>query len=103
MKLTKIYSEDCDVCAALGRVAEPQAIDRGWSYEELALSDVATNPSPIRDYVSAHHLDEEGMVSIPIYIFSEDSGEVLSSGVVSDEAELAGVFFTFDIVDNSRG
>lgn len=103
MKLTKVYSLDCDVCTKLGRIAEPQAIDRGWSYEEVELSEVAKNPSPLKDYIIQNHLDDEGMVSIPIYLFSTDQGEILSSGVVLDETQIGGIMFTFDIVDTSRG
>jgi len=103
MKLTKVYSPDCDVCTKLGRIAEPQAIDRGWSYEEVALGDVARNPSPLRDYISKNHLDDEGMVDLPIYVFFNDRGQILSSGVVIDEEQMGGLMFTFDIVDTSRG
>ena len=103
MKITKVYSPDCDICAKLGRIAEPQAIDRGWSYGEIELSDVARNPSVLRDYVSENHLDDEGMVDLPIYVFSKDEGQILSSGVVTDEEQMGGLMFTFDIVDTSRG
>lgn len=103
MKITKVYSPDCDVCTKLGRIAEPQAIDRGWSYDEIELGDVARNPSVLKDYVVKHHLDDEGMVDLPIYIFSNDEGQILSSGIVIDEEQMGGLMFTFDIVDTSRG
>lgn len=103
MKITKVYSPDCDVCTKLGRIAEPQAIDRGWEYEEVELGVVAINPSPRKNYLIKHHVDEDGMVDLPIYLFSNDQGQILSSGVVVDEEQMGGLMFTFDIVDTSRG
>lgn len=103
MEITKVYSPDCDICTKLGRIAEPQAIDRGWTYAEILLGDVAINPSTKRDYIVKNHLDDEGMVDLPIYLFSDDQGQILSSGVVIDEEQMGGLMFTFDMVDTSRG
>ena len=97
MKITKVYSPDCGICAQLGRLAEPQAIDRNWEYEELDLGDLALNPSPMRDYFSEHHVDNEGMVDLPVYVLSSTHGEILFSGVVQDEEQLSGLFFACDV------
>jgi len=89
MQLTKIYADDCHVCQQLGDKAKALAEEAGFAYGEVELSVLASNPSPIRDYVSSYHLDKDGMVDIPIYVITTPQGLIQGSSVVKTLDEVA--------------
>ena len=88
MKLTKIHADDCEVCLTLGDSAKGVATENGFDYDEIELDYLANNPSPIRDYVVGFHLDEQGMVEVPIYIITTDGGDIQGSSVVKKLEEV---------------
>tara|TARA_R110001592_G_scaffold87890_2_gene259261 strand:+ start:1325 stop:1639 length:315 start_codon:yes stop_codon:yes gene_type:complete len=88
MKLTKIHAEDCEVCLTLGDSAKGIANTIGFDYDEIELDYLANNPSQIRDYVVGYHLDEQGMVEVPIYIITTSEGDIQGSSVVKDIKEV---------------
>lgn len=88
MKLTKIHAEDCEVCLTLGDSAKGIANTVGFDYDEIELDYLANNPSQIRDYVVGYHLDEQGMVEVPIYIITTSEGDIQGSSVVKDIKEV---------------
>lgn len=87
MELTKIYDKTCDICQMLAGIDEQVAEDNDMFFRQITLEECAKNPSPIRDYVVAHHV-VDGDIDIPIYLISSQQGEVLSSGLIKTVSEL---------------
>ena len=86
MELTKIYDKTCDICQMLAGIDEQVAEDNDVLQANNTRG-VCKNPSPIRDYVVAHHV-VDGDIDIPIYLISSQQGEVLSSGLIKTVSEL---------------
>ncbi len=79
MKLCKIYTDDCEVCAKLGDSAKALANEYGFEYFDIELAELAANPTPITQYVVNYHIDEERMVDIPIYLLVSDQVKIQGS------------------------
>lgn len=89
MRLTKIFSDDCDICRALGSSAQSVAEDNGFEYDEVELGTLARNPSNLKNYVVGYHVDEDGMIDLPIYVITTARGEIQGSSVVKELKEVA--------------
>ena len=89
MKLTKIYSDDCHVCASLGTKAIPLAKAQGWEYEAVALEELANTPGSLRDYVISYHVSGvDGMIDLPVYLITTPEGLIQGSSVVENLDEV---------------
>ena len=102
MKLTKIHADDCEVCLSLGDSAKGVASDNGFEYDEIELDYLANNPSPIRDYVVGYHLDEQGMVEVPIYIITTPEGNIQGSSVVKKLDEVVNLIGAWQKWESSQ-
>lgn len=102
IKLTKVYATDCKVCETLGDGAKALAEEAGFEYQEVELSDLARDSSPIRDYVSHYYVDKEGMVEIPIYLLSTDQGKIQGSSVVKTLEEVANLIAAWQKWESSQ-
>ena len=90
MKLTKIYSNDCDVCNAIADSAKALADDCGFEYDSIDLKTLAHFQSPLRDYVIHYYVTpNDGMIDLPIFTISTDQGSIQGSSVVRDLEEVA--------------
>ena len=96
MKLIKIYSDDCKVCRSIGDSARPLADEAGFVYEQVSLEDLASTPSPLRDYAINYHVSGvDGMIDLPIYVIQTDKGEVQGSGVVETLEEVSNLIYSW--------
>ena len=97
MKLTKIHSDDCEVCMSLGDSASALAEENGFQYDKVDLSDLAQNNSPLRDYVVGVYVTpNDGMVDLPIYVLTTETGEIQGSSVVSTLKEVENLIFAWN-------
>ena len=97
MKLTKIHSDDCDVCMSIGSQAKPLAVENGFEYEEIQLEHFASSISPLRDYVIDYYVTpNNGMIDLPIYLISTDKGEIQASSIVQDLKEVSNLIFSWN-------
>lgn len=71
----------------LAGIDEQVAEDNDMFFRQMTIEQVATNPSPIRDYVVDHHV-VDGDIDVPIYLISTQQGQVLSSGLIKTIEEL---------------
>ena len=89
MKLTKIYSDDCHVCAELGTKAIPLATASGFEYGAVSVEELAATPSDLRDYVVNYHVNGvDGMIDLPVYVISTPQGNIQGSSVVQNLDEV---------------
>ena len=97
MKLTKIHSDSCDICVALGSKAKALADENGFEYEEIPLEFFASNISPMRDYVVNYHVSQaDGMIDLPLYIITTDKGEVQGSSAVESLKEVKNLIYSWN-------
>ena len=97
MKLTKIHSNDCEVCVSIGSQAKALADDNNFEYEEVQLEHFASDISPLRDYVIDYYVTpNDGMIDLPIYLISTDRGEIQASGIVKDLSEVSNLIFSWN-------
>ena len=97
MKLTKIHSNDCDVCVSLGSQAKLLADENHFEYEEIQLEYFASNVSPLRDYVIDYYVTpNNGMIDLPIYLISTDQGEIQGSSVVQNLEEVSNLIYSWN-------
>jgi len=97
MILTKIHSNDCDVCASIGSQAKVLADENGFEYEEIQLEFLASDISAMRDYVVDYYVTpNDGMIDLPIYLISTDLGEIQGSSVVKDLEEVSNLIFSWN-------
>ena len=90
MKLTKIHSNDCDVCKELGDKAKAVADDHDFQYEQVDVEVLARTLGPLRDYALRVHVAQDtGMIDLPIYVLTTEDGDIQGSSVVKtlDEVE----------------
>jgi len=103
MKLTKIHSDDCEVCMSLGDSASTLAKENGFQYDKVDLEDLAQTHSPLRDYVVGVYVTpNDGMVDLPIYVLTTDKGEIQGSSVVTTLKEVENLIFAWNKWANSQ-
>lgn len=85
----KVGADDCPICTAMGEFDKDVSQELGLSLWYIPLSDVGSHPS-IREYLLKTHVDENGLVDIPIYILRMDD-----SFVGSFEGEMDRAAFKF--------
>ena len=91
-----MYDKTCDVCSMLAGIDEEIADDNGMFFRQLTLEECAKNPSYIRDYVVNVYVNpNEGMIDIPIYIISNQLGQIQASGVIKTAEELTNLITSF--------
>ena len=96
MILTKIHSNDCDVCVSIGSRARALADENGFHYEEVQLEHFASSISPLRDYVIDYYVTpNNGMIDLPIYLISTDQGEIQGSSVVQNLEEVSNLIYSW--------
>ena len=97
-KLTKIYADDCEVCASLGDSAKDLAVENDLEYEEVELMALANQQSSLRDYVVHYHVnDETGMIDLPLYTITTDKGDTQGSSVVKELTEVANLISSWKL------
>ena len=90
MLLTKIHSNDCEVCRELGDKATTIADKYDFQYEQVDVEVLARTPGPLRDYaLKVHVAQDTGMIDLPIYVLTTGDGDIQGSSVVKtlDEVE----------------
>ena len=90
MLLTKIHSDDCDVCMELGDRAIAVAEKYDFQYEKVDVEVLARTLGPLRDYALRVHVAQDtGMIDLPIYVLTTEDGDIQGSSVVKtlDEVE----------------
>ena len=103
MKLIKIYSDDCHICASLGNKAKPVADEAGFDYDEIELGVLASNESALRDYVISYHVQGvDGMIDLPIYVISTEEGNIQGSAVVENLEEVSNLIFAWKTWESSQ-
>jgi hypothetical protein len=103
MNLIKIYDKDCAVCNMLSGIDEEIADDNGFFFRQITLDELAGTPSNLRDYVKGYHVDDNGMIGIPIYLIVTDQDQIQASGVVRTVEELTNLVKSFKTWEASRG
>ena len=102
MKLTKIHSDDCEVCVSLGDSASAVAEQNGFLYDKVDLSDLAQDHSSLRDYVVGVYVTpNDGMIDLPIYVLTTDKDEIQGSSVVTTLEEVENLIFAWKTWANS--
>ena len=103
MKLTKIHSDDCEVCMNLGDSASALAEQNGFQYDKVDLGYLAQNQSQLRDYVVGVYVaPNDGMVDLPIYVISTEDGNIQGSSIVSTLEEVENLIFAWKSWANSQ-
>tara|TARA_R110001592_G_scaffold350083_1_gene645836 strand:- start:180 stop:509 length:330 start_codon:yes stop_codon:yes gene_type:complete len=96
MKLTKIHSNDCEVCVSIGSQAKALADDNNFEYEEIQLEHFASDISPLRDYVIDYYVTpNDGMIDLPIYLISTDQGEIQGSSLIQDLEQVSNLIYSW--------
>ena len=89
MELLKIYDKTCEVCSLLSGIDEQMADDNGMFFRQMTIEEVASEQSPLRDYVVNVYVNpNEGMLDVPVYLVLTQQGDVQASGVVKSAEEL---------------
>ena len=88
MELVKIFDKTCDTCRMLAGIDEEIADDHGFFFRQLTLEEVAKDKTSLRGYVLGYHVDDEGMVDIPVYMLITPEGAIQASGVIHTVEEL---------------
>ena len=103
MELIKIYDKTCEVCSMLAGIDEEIADDNGMFFRQLTLEECAKNKSHIRDYVVDVYVNpNEGMIDIPIYLISNQLGQIQASGVIKTAQELTNLISSYQKWVTSR-
>ncbi len=102
MKLCKIHANDCEVCATLGSSAKTLADENKFGYFEIELSELALNDSSLTQYIINYHVDEEGMVDVPIYLILTEEYEIQGSAVVKTLEEVKNLIEAWKKWDASK-
>ena len=66
--LHKVYASDCEVCQALRDQDEKVAEEKGYKFNAIPLESMSGKTDNISQYVVNYHVDEDGMVDVPIYL-----------------------------------
>ena len=94
--LNKIYATDCEVCASLkDRDADLIKDREDYDFAEHDLETFGAQPSRLRDYVVNYHVDEEGMVELPVYAITEN-GRIQASTVAKDIEDVRALVTAWD-------
>lgn len=103
MILTKIHSDECDVCQSLGDSAKGVAEENGFTYEKVDLNILARSHSALRDYIVHYHVSGvDGMIDLPLYVISTDSGSIQGSSVVETLEEVANLIESWKQWESSQ-
>ena len=101
MKLLKISSSDCPVCASLAEIDVIIAREHGLDFECMDLEDFAATTGNVRDYVVSYHVNpNDGMIDIPIYVIA-DGDMAKASALIKDEDELNNLLYAWDLYNKS--
>lgn len=90
VQIVKIFDETCDVCKALTEQGDVGAVtSRGYALRVVEMNEVAAMPEddPFRGYIVNYHVDETGMIDLPIYAII-DGPMLQASGVIQNLDEL---------------
>ena len=102
-KLIKIHSADCAVCRANGDKAVRIAEKYELNYEVIEVSDLAANPSPLKDYVVNVYVEpNDGEIELPIFLVSTSVGHIQASGVVNSLEEVENLVASWKLWDTSK-
>ena len=103
MKLTKIHSDDCEVCRELGDKATLVADKYDFQYEQVDVEVLARTPGPLRDYaLQVHVAPDTGMIDLPIYVLTTEDGDIQGSSVVKTLDEVENLIFSWKSWANSQ-
>ena len=84
-KFTKVYASDCEVCQKLKDRDEQLVRSLGYDFEARSLESMSGATDRIAQYVVNYHVDEEGMVEVPIYLItSGPMNRIQASNVAKD-------------------
>ena len=102
-KLIKIHSADCAVCQTIGNKAVRIADKYELSYEVIELSELASTPSKIRDYVvNMYVTPNDGEIELPVFLVSTSDGRIQASGVVKDLEEVENLVKSWKLWDTLK-
>lgn len=102
MKLIKIHSFDCPICAEIGDKYVALAEREGWDHQTVELEQLAAVESDLRTYVVNYHLEGGGMVDIPIVVIETAEGEIQASSVVKNLTEIDNLIQSWKLWESSQ-
>ena len=102
MKLLKIATDDCPVCASLAEIDVAIAKEHGLDFECVDLEVFARTEGSVRDYVVNYHVvPNNGSIDIPVYVIC-DGDAAQASSVIRDEADLNNLLSAWDLYNKSK-
>ena len=102
-KLIKIHSSDCAICREIGNKAVKIADKYDLDYEVIELSELAANPSSLKEYVVSVYVEpNDGEIELPIFLVSTSKGYIQASGVVNSLEEVENLVASWKLWDTSK-
>ena len=97
-KLLKIYDETCEVCKEMSAVDKKIADENQMEFVTFSLEEIAamSGRSNIRGYVTHYHVDEEGMIDIPVYLILDEDDNIKGSSVAQSAGELENLILSWE-------
>ena len=86
-KLIKVYASDCEVCQSLKDRDQQLAEKSGYEFDAFALESMSGKTDNLSLYVINYHVDEEGMVEVPIYIITDGPTNRIQASTVAKDIE----------------
>lgn len=103
MKLLKVYADDCAICQALGDTPGQLATKHDFDYDTIELGDLASNPSPIRDYVVKVYVEpNDGNIDLPIFLLITAQGDIQGSGICQNLEEIENLINAWKSWESSK-
>ena len=97
-KLLKIYDETCDVCKEMSAVDKQIADEKKMTFVTHTLDEVAamSGRSKLRGYVTHYHVDDDGMIDIPVYLILDEDDNIKGSSIVKSAQELENLILSWE-------
>jgi hypothetical protein len=96
-KLIKVYASDCEVCKSLEGRDQKLAEDAGYEFDAFSLESMSGKTDNLSLYVINYHVDEEGMVEVPIYlIVTGPTARIQASTVAKDIEDVRGLITAWE-------
>jgi len=96
LTLIKVYDDTCVVCQSLAGLDEEVAEENGLFFRKITISELAKNPSALRDYVvSVYVVPNDGQIDVPVYLIETSQGHIQASGVIKNLEELTNMISAY--------
>ena len=98
-KLLKVYADDCPICKELAKSDKKLASVHNMEFEQMSLDEVAGLPEEnnLRGYVIHYHVDDTGMVDIPLYLILDRENRIKSSGSIKEPEQITNLINSWEL------